>query len=90
MPKGVALPSIQHALPLEHRPHRAALGQAAGADQDQQPEMPLGERPQIRLQPVVGRQMQHFVWVSGLRRCSARRAAFEWQTSASPWQSGLI
>ena len=43
MPNGVALPSIQHPLPFEDRPHRAALGQAAGTHQDQQMEMPLGK-----------------------------------------------
>ena len=68
MPNGVALPSIQQPLAAQRRPHRAALGQAAGADQDQQAEMPLGKRGQIRLQPVVGRDMQHLVGVPGLRR----------------------
>ena len=38
---GVALDPAR--LAVEHRPHRAALGQPAGADQDQQVEVPLGE-----------------------------------------------
>ena len=60
--RGVALDPAR--LAVERRPHRAALGQPAGADEDQQVEMPLGEGTQIRLQPVVGRQMQHLVGVS--------------------------
>ena len=56
---GVALDPAR--LAVEHGPHRAALGQAPGADQDQQVEMPLGEGPEILLQPVVGREMQHLV-----------------------------
>ena len=43
MPNGVALPSIQHALPSQHRSHGAALGQAPGTDEDQEMEVPLGE-----------------------------------------------
>ena len=61
--RGVALDPAPAA--GERRPHRPALGQAAGPDQDQQVEMPLGKSPQIRLQPVVGRKMQHLVRFSG-------------------------
>ena len=39
--RGVALDPAR--LAVQHRPHRAALGQAAGPDEDQQVEMPLGE-----------------------------------------------
>ena len=56
---GVALDPA--GLAVEHGPHRAALGQPAGADQDQQVEVPLGEGPEILLQPLVGRQVEHLV-----------------------------
>ena len=57
--RGVALDPA--GLAIEHRPHRPALGQAAGADQDQQVEVPRGEGPEICLQPVVGRDVQRLV-----------------------------
>ena len=50
--RGVALDPAR--LAVQRRPHRAALGQAAGADQDQQAEMPLGEGAQIL--PPAGRR----------------------------------
>ena len=56
---GVALDPA--GLAVEHGPHGAALGQAPGADQDQEVEMPLRKRAQILLQPLVGRQVQHLV-----------------------------
>ena len=39
--RGVALDPAR--LAVQRGPHRAALGQAAGADEDQQAEMPLGK-----------------------------------------------
>ena len=60
--RGVALDPAR--LAVEDGPHRAALGQPPGADEDQQAEMPLGEGAQIGFQPVIRRQAQHLVGVS--------------------------
>ena len=55
MPNGVALPSIQAAgLSLKHGADGAALGQAPTPHQDDQVEMPGGERLEVLLQPGVG------------------------------------
>jgi hypothetical protein len=56
---GVALDPAR--LAVQGGPDGAALGQAAGADEDQQMEMLLGEGAEIRLQPVVAGQVKHFV-----------------------------
>ena len=56
---GVALDPAGFA--VQYRPHRAALGQPPGANEDQQMEVPLGEGAEILLQPLVGGQMQDFV-----------------------------
>jgi hypothetical protein len=57
--RGVALDPARFS--AEHGPRRAALGQAAGAHQHEQMEMPLGEGPQILLQPLVGGDVQRLV-----------------------------
>ena len=61
---GVALDPAR--LAVEDGPDGAALGQAAGTDEDQQVEMPLGEGAEILLQPVIARQMKYFVGVSAV------------------------
>ena len=48
-------------LPIQYRPHQAALGQTAGANKDEQVEMPTGEGSQVFLQPLVSCQMQDLV-----------------------------
>ena len=57
---GVALDPARLAV-AEHRAHGAALGQPPGADQDHEMEVPLGEGPQVLVQPFVGRKPQHLV-----------------------------
>ena len=64
MPNGVALPSIQHALPSRTARTERLLARPPGADEDQQMEMPLGKGAQILLQPLIGRQMQHLMRLS--------------------------
>ena len=59
---GVALDPAR--LAVEDGPDGAALGEAPGPDQDQEVEVPLGEGPEILLQPVVGRDMQSLLGVS--------------------------
>ena len=61
MPNGVALPSIQQASPSPSTAHGAALGQPPGTDQDHEMEVPLGEGPQVLVQPFVGREPEHLV-----------------------------
>ena len=59
---GVALDPAR--LAVQDGPDGAALGQPPGADEDQQVEMPLGEGAEIRLQPVVARQVEDFMGLS--------------------------
>ena len=61
MPNGVALPSIQHALPSRARPEQTTLGQSPGADEDHEVEVPLGKRTQVLTEALVGRESQHLV-----------------------------
>ena len=57
---GVALDPAGLAV-AEHRPHGAALGQPPGTDEDQRWKCPWAKAPQILLQPLVGRKLQHLV-----------------------------
>ncbi len=59
---GIALDPAR--LAVQVGPDGAALGQAPGTDEDQQVEVPLGEGAEILLQPVVARQVEHFVRLS--------------------------
>src|SRR5262249_9739194 len=59
---GVALDPAGFA--VEDGPDRAALGQSPGPDQDQEMEVPLGEGPEIFLQPVVSRDVEGFLRIS--------------------------
>src|SRR5512135_2813564 len=45
----------------EHRPDRAALGEPAGADQDQEVEVPLSEGLQVLAKPREGREPEHLL-----------------------------
>src|SRR5262249_17828945 len=54
--RGVALDPA--GLAVQDRPDGATLGQSPGADQDQERELPGGEGPEIRLQPVIGRDLE--------------------------------
>ena len=56
---GVALDPA--GLAVEHGPHRPALGQPAGPTRISRWKCPWAKAPQILLQPLVGRQMQHLV-----------------------------
>jgi hypothetical protein len=59
---GVALDPA--GLAVEDRPDGAALGQSPGPDQDQEMEVPLGEGPEIFLQPVVSREVVGLLGIS--------------------------
>ena len=61
MPKGVALPSIQHALPSSTARTERLLARPPAPTRISRWKCPCGERPEILLQPLVGRQVQHLV-----------------------------
>ena len=66
MPNGVALPSIQHALPPSAARTERLLARPPAPTRISRWKCPCGEGAQIRFQPVVGRQMQHLVRLSVL------------------------
>ena len=69
---GVALDPAGFA--VEDGPDRTTLGESPGPDEDQQVEMPLGEAREIRFQPVIARQLEHFVGLSPVAFLGGRRA----------------
>ena len=64
MPNGVALPSIQHALPSMTARTDLLFARPPVADEDQQVEMPLGKGAEIAFQPVVAGEVHHLVGLS--------------------------
>ena len=61
--RGVALDPA--ALAVERGADGAAFAEAAGADEDEQVEMPLGEGAEVRLQPLVGGDVEGLVPPAG-------------------------
>jgi len=65
MPKGVALPLDPEGAIAEDLAHRAALGDAGLADEDEQVEVALCKGEQVLVEPGVGGQDQGAVRAAG-------------------------
>src|SRR5262249_46329720 len=88
-PEGGGIPLDPAGLAVEDRPDGAALGQSPGSDQDQKMEVPLGERPKVLLQPLVGRDVEGFLRVYSSAFGLGRHASSPPITSTCWFQSSV-